>query len=375
MFRKRAAQLLAQTFRGAGRSWAAAEGSAARTCESPALARAWESPAAFLRDKPSSWQQTRAQWTDRRGYQHFDGRGRYVVVGGTSNRRTYVILGVCGAGSLVVWYSSRQEVPYTGRKHSVLVSSEMEQELGLETFKQVVMEARTSGSLLPAYSPAVRSVERVGRRVARVATDGFGGGFQEHMMDLQWEFAVIRSDQVNAFVVPGGKVVVYTGLLKLLRSEDELAAVLAHECAHVVARHGAERMSQAEYMQFGRLIAYWVLGIAIPPGLLTTAFFLPNSRKAETEADIIGIQLAARACFDPEAAVSVFQKLEEVEKAAGGEAVPKFLRTHPVSSDRIKRIKEMLPKAEYLYEGSGCEAGRGQLDGFKSALGRVVSWE
>jgi metalloendopeptidase OMA1, mitochondrial len=100
------------------------------------------------------------------------------------------------------------------------------------------------------------------------------------------------------------------------------------------------------------------------------AFFLPNSRKAETEADVIGVQIAARACYDPAAATSVFEKLERVEKQAGGAAVPRFLRTHPVSKDRIARIREMLPKAEMLSEGEGCETSVEMFRGFKHALGR-----
>lgn len=317
-------------------------------------------------------QQIRQQWTDRRGYQHFEQRGRFISGGYT--RRSYLVLGVAGAGGLVVWVGSLQEVPYTGRRHSVLLSLGAERHLGRETYQQVLAEARHNGTLLPPHHPAVQAVKRVGTRIARVAGDGYGGGFQEHMQGLDWEFAVIRSDQANAFVVPGGKVVVYTGLLEMLRSQDELAAVLAHECAHVVARHGAERLSQAQFLEVGRLLMYWVLGLAIPSGILTAAFFLPNSRKAETEADIIGIQMAARACYDPSAAVVVFEKLEQLEKALGADAMPRFLRTHPVNSERIQKIKQMLPKAETLYDASGCEAAFKPLHTLKRVVAGQDRW-
>lgn len=105
-----------------------------------------------------------------------------------------------------------------------------------------------------------------------------GAGYQDHMRGLAWEFAVIASDDVNAFVVPGGKVVVYTGLLDMISSEDELAAVLAHECAHVLARHPAERITQGSILEAARMVAYWGFGIPIPSGPLTAMFFLPNSR-------------------------------------------------------------------------------------------------
>jgi predicted Zn-dependent protease len=183
------------------------------------------------------------------------------------------------------------------------------------------------------------------------------------MQGLKWEFSVINSPEVNAFVVPGGKVVVYTGLLQLLKTEDELAAVIAHEAGHVVARHVAERLTQGSVVELLRQIAYFAFSIPIPAGALTAVFFLPNSRKAETEADVIGLQLAARACYDPAAAAVVFKKLGEEEAKHGEAAIPKMLRTHPVTSDRIKKITEMLPRAELLREAAGCNVG--VLDAFE----------
>ena len=236
--------------------------------------------------------------------------------------------------------------------------------MGQQTFAEIVKEARYKGTLLPGHHPASRAVHRVGSRVAAVASDGYGGGFHEHMKGLCWEFAVINSPEVNAFVVPGGKVVVYTGLLKILANEDELAAVLSHEVAHIVARHAAERITHGGILELLRLVAYWVFGLPIPQGPLVAVFFLPNSRKAETEADVIGVQLAARACYDPEAAVEVFSKLGRMEARTVGATVPKFLRTHPMSQDRIARIKEMLPKAESLFEQAGCKTSKGFFSAF-----------
>lgn len=205
-------------------------------------------------------------------------------------------------------------------------------------------------------------MRRVGTRIAAVAGDGYGGGYQDHMKGLHWDFAVIKSPEVNAFVVPGGHVVVYTGLLQMIKNEDELAAVLAHEAAHVLARHAAERMTQGSVMELLRFMAFWGLGVPIPQGPLVAMFFLPNSRKAETEADIIGMQLAARACYDPAASISVFTKLGEAERRNGGFSIPKFLRTHPVSGDRIKIIQKQLAKAKMLGEGMGCDGyGGGRM--------------
>jgi metalloendopeptidase OMA1, mitochondrial len=288
----------------------------------------------------SFWHQTRHQWNDRSGYIHF-GDPRQHRRG--PSRGTINLLVLCSAGGAVVYIRSRQEVPYTGRVHAVLLSPDSELEMGRQTFAQVLAEASAQGALLPRWHPASQAVRRVGQRVAAVAGDGRGGGFQRHMSPDQtsWEFAVVRSNQVNAFVVPGGKVVVYTGLLRMLESEDELAAVLAHEIAHVLARHAAERITNAGLLEVVRFALYYVFGLPIPSAPLAAAFFLPNSRLQETEADVIGVQLAARACYDPAAAVDVFGKLGRMEERAGAGAMPQFLRTHPVSGDRIEVIKKV----------------------------------
>ena len=145
------------------------------------------------------------------------------------------------------------------------------------------------------------------------------------------------------------------GLLDLVSSEDELAAVLAHEVAHILARHAAERMTQGSVVELIRMIAYLGFGIPLFSGPLHALFFLPNSRAAETEADTIGVQLAARACYDPMAAAKVFRKLGEVEKRAGMGQVPEFLRTHPCSDRRVDNIRSLAGKANMIKEDSNCD--------------------
>lgn len=271
-------------------------------------------------------------------YQHFQSRRPGFALSRPQTRRLLVVAGVAGGVVLVL---SQEEVPYTQRSHAILVNAGAEQQMGEQAYEEILAEAARDGTLVPAQHPAAQRVVRVGRRIAAVVENGKGGGFQAHVRNLHWRFSVIHSPQVNAFVVPGGNVVVYTGLLDLVGSDDELAAVLAHECAHVLARHAAERMTRGSVLSALQLVAYWGFGIAVPTDLLAPAFFLPNSRKQETEADLIGIQLAAQACFDPAAAVTVFEKLGEVERRMGGGRIPGFLRTHPVSSQRIERIKEV----------------------------------
>ena len=263
-----------------------------------------------------------------------------------SNPRNQRLLFIGATASAAVYISSRQEIPYTHRHHAILVDIETEKKLGEDTFRQILNDARRSNTLLSPRHPA--------SRIAAIAGDDYGGGFTEQMKEMDWEFAVIKSNDVNAFVVPGGKVVVYTGLLDLVSSEDELAAVLAHEVAHIVARHAAERMTQGSLIELVRMIAYLGFGIPLFSGPLQALFFLPNSRQAETEADTIGVQLAARACYDPMAAARVFGKLGEVEKQSGMQ-VPEFLRTHPCSDRRVDNIRSLAAKAHMIKEDSNCQ--------------------
>lgn len=363
---------------------------ASRALPRPALARR---AAARLVRRPSARRapsSRRSAWTDSRGYTHFGPPPPSLFGGGGGGsggsgggwgpegdvprwrrfaraygRGTWTLLSVVTALGGVVYFGSLQEIPYTHRRHSVLVSPAQELALGRQAFAQVLSEARAEGTLLPPSHPAVRLVEHVGRRIAAVAADGAGGGKSEHMRGLQWEFAVIESPQVNAFVVPGGKVVVYTGLLARLQSRDQLAAVLAHEVAHVLARHPAERMTRGSVLTALQLAAYVALGIAVPGGLLEAGFELPNSRRDEAEADAIGLRLAARACYDPAAAASVFAMLGHLEARQGGGG-PKLLRTHPVTDDRIRAIEKDLPDAMHWYRKEGCDS---TLTAFGRAFG------
>uniref|UniRef100_A0A7S3VQ66 Peptidase M48 domain-containing protein n=1 Tax=Dunaliella tertiolecta TaxID=3047 RepID=A0A7S3VQ66_DUNTE len=250
-------------------------------------------------------------------------------------------------------------------RHSMMfVSKQREKELGTAMFDMQRREAAMKNTLLPSHHPYVAAVKRAGMRVAEVAADGSGGGVFEHMKDVQWEFAVISSPVPNAFVVPGGKVVVYTGLLELLGSEEELAAVLAHETGHVLARHHAERLSSFNLWGIIKVLSWMLFGIGLPNAAFALGIFLPYSRRAEHEADAIGLQLMARACFDPKACTTMLQKLHGQEKKQPlATATPAFLRTHPLTNERVQRVKDALPQAYKTYQDSGCGQAVGFLRG------------
>eukprot|EP00882_Tetradesmus_deserticola_P023045 GHRQ01025076.1.p1 GENE.GHRQ01025076.1~~GHRQ01025076.1.p1 ORF type:complete len:221 (+),score=40.73 GHRQ01025076.1:220-882(+) len=146
-------------------------------------------------------------YVDRQGYEHFGSRGS-----AWGSHTTRLVLGGAAAGSFAYYWSCRQEVPYTHRHHAIMmVSQKMELHIGQQTFQQVTQEATATNTLLPQNSSAAHLVRRVGLRIAQVAADGAGGGYYKHMQNLDWEFAVINSPDVNAFVAPGGKVVVFSG--------------------------------------------------------------------------------------------------------------------------------------------------------------------
>ena len=170
-----------------------------------------------------------------------------------------------------------------------------------------------------------------------------------------WEVTVFNKDEVNAFALPGGKIGVYTGLLKVAKNQDQLATVIGHEVAHVLARHGNERVSTAYATQTGLQVVETMVGGASQDKQSIMALLglgaqvgviLPFSRTQEEEADLLGLDLMAEAGFDPRASVDLWKNM----MAASGNGDPVFLSTHPASSQRIKELENRLPRAMTLYE-------------------------
>ncbi len=256
-------------------------------------------------------------------------------------------------------------VPETGRTQVIMVSEQEESQMGLAAFKQIKQEENVSTNVM-----AIDRVDRIGRRIA--ASVG------RSLPDAKWEFVVFESKDLNAFALPGGKVGVYTGLLDLAENDDEIAAVMGHEIAHVTSRHSAERMSQqmlagltaasAEvYMESqdvdhdDRAIARAVLGVGTTVGVM-----LPFSRLHESEADVIGLKFAAGAGYDPRAAVTFWEKMKEASKEEG--RPPEFLSTHPFPDNRIERLKALTPDLMPVYL-----AAKKKFE--EAEMNPVVEWE
>lgn len=180
------------------------------------------------------------------------------------------------------------------------------------------------------------------------------GVFRPDAKKWAWEVNVEKNDQLNAYCMPGGKIMVLSGLVeKINATDDELAAVIGHEIAHALREHGRERMSQAYVQQFGlqALVAFVGngagAGIAMQGASLGSQLFfaLPNGREQERESDRIGLELAARAGYNPDAAVTLWQKMGAQSK----NAPPEFFSTHPASENRIADLKALAPKVRPLY--------------------------
>lgn len=234
------------------------------------------------------------------------------------------------------WFSHRETVPLTGRKHLVDVDPKQEAALGLQSYRQILNQSQVARE-----GKLVQTVKDIGARLAKVSEDP---GFQ-------WDFNVIISNQVNAFCLPGGKVAVYTGIIPIAKNDNGLAIVMGHEIAHAIAHHGAERMAQDKLVQFGQMAAgvalsdmdqntqrgvMGALGVGAQYGLL-----LPFSREHESEADYMGLIFAARACFDPTEAPRVWERMA----AASGGQPHEFMSTHPSSQTRIQQFQKWMPEA------------------------------
>lgn len=232
------------------------------------------------------------------------------------------------------------------REQRMAVSAQELEQAARQQYAKLMADARQKGMLNrnPAQLERVRSI--VNRLIPQTAA------FRPDAPKWQWEANVLNSDEVNAWAMPGGKIAVYSGLIeKLQLTDDELAAVIGHEIAHALREHSRERAS--EQMVAGGLISFGsaILGLGdlgakgaefAYMGLLG----LPNSRRHEVEADRIGVELAARAGYDPRAAISLWQKMGQ----AGGGQAPKFLSTHPTQSDRLSDLTEYARRVQPLYE-------------------------
>lgn len=243
-------------------------------------------------------------------------------------------------------------VPLTGRSQVNLLPESSMVEMSLTSYNQFLDSNKVSTN-----QKETAMVQRVGKRIAAaVETYLKENGYESYLQYFNWEFNLVDNDTPNAWCMPGGKVVVYTGILPIAKNDAGLAVVLGHEIAHAVARHGNERMSQQMLVQMG--------GIALSEAvkqkpketqaIFSTAYglgsqvgvMLPFSRQHEYEADKMGLIFMAIAGYDPHTAVDFWKRMSQM----GGQKPPEFLSTHPLDSHRIEALEKMMPEAMKYYE-------------------------
>ena len=264
--------------------------------------------------------------------------------------RTIVLAAVLGLASL-----SCQTVQTTApgavgieRQQRMLISEEQVQAAAAQAYAQELQKAREQKKLNTDKALTER-VQTVSRQLIPHTSV-----FRPDAPDWNWEINTLTTDDLNAYAMPGGKIMVYTGLVQRLGLTDaELAAVIGHEIAHALREHSRERMSRAYAQQLA------LAGVAVLAGvgqqtlelanmLATVTFQLPHSREQEAEADIIGLELMARAGYDPNAAVSVWKKMMAENK----DGPPEFLSTHPAPQSRIQELQALIPRVMPLYEAA-----------------------
>ena len=262
------------------------------------------------------------------------------------------------AGGGVYYVTHLEHVEVTQRTRFMNISAAEEAAASKEGYLQIMQQY--DRQVLPESHPDVRFVKRVAARLIRASG----------LKDLKWEVHVIQSKEVNAFVIPGGKVFVFSGILPIAKDEDGLATVLGHEIGHQVARHVAEKMSFSPILQIVNLAVVALLAtFNLPPdlafglgrGITTLVLDNPYSRHMETEADYIGLLLMSQACFDPRASVGMWQRMSQ---AAKGQP-PQFLSTHPSNENRIVKLQGWMKEAEAVRGKSDCQE---QYRGFMQTM-------
>ena len=261
------------------------------------------------------------------------------------------------AGVVGIFYISNVEtVPVSGRRRFNVISDANEKWLGQMTLDQLLQEYQ--GQILPESSREHRMAVRVMERL--IPHCGLEG--------QEWEVRVIDDrGQKNAFVLPGGKVFVFSGILEVTKDEDGLAAVLGHEIAHNVAHHAAEQASRSILLLPVGIAAFLAAGIdpSILRFITNLLFALPGSRKQEEEADYIGLLMMSESCYDPKAAMRLWSAMEKEEN---GQAPPQFMSTHPSNHNRLEKIQSWLSEAEDKFEQSDCAVTASHMGGFRQAV-------
>ena len=254
---------------------------------------------------------------------------------------------------LLLFLSACGQVAITGRKQLNLVPDSIMNSISLQSYNEFLSENKLSGN-----ASQTEMVKRVGGRIQKAVQQYCSeNNLSNRLEGYQWEFNLVEDESINAWAMPGGKVVVHTGLIPIAENEAGLAVVMGHEVAHVIARHGSERMTQGLLVEFGGMGLSTALSkypdqtqnLFMKSYSVGTQYgvLLPYSRTHENEADHMGLIFMALAGYDPHEAVSFWQRMSAAKE---GGSPPELLSTHPADATRIRKINELMPEAMRYYQ-------------------------
>lgn len=274
-----------------------------------------------------------------------DAPGCRCCAGGIWNARRVFVLAAAGAAALPAVAQVDVGSASGLRK---LVPAEQLETSATQQYGQMLAQAKAKGALAPDGHPQLVKLRAIARRLIPHAAQ-----WNSRAASWRWEVNLIGSKQINAFCMPGGKIAFYTGILDQLKlSDDEIAMVMGHEMAHALREHARSRIAKSQATSLGLSLGAQLLGLGelgnAAASLGTQLLTLKFSRGDETEADLVGLELAARAGYNPQAAVSLWRKMGE---ATGSEGID-FLSTHPSGPDRIRELEQNVPRVEGLYRAA-----------------------
>jgi Zn-dependent protease with chaperone function len=228
-----------------------------------------------------------------------------------------------------------------------LVPAEELESASAQEYTKLLAQAKAKGALAPQSHAQLQRLQRIAKRLVPHAAQ-----WNDRSRQWRWEVNLIGSKQINAFCMPGGKIAFYTGILEQLKlTDDEAAMIMGHEMAHALREHARARIAKSQGTGTLLSLGSQLLGLGqlgdVAASIGTQLLTLRFSREDETDADLVGLEMAARGGFNPQASVSLWQKMAQANGGAGG---PSFLSTHPSGSDRIQQLQSNVPKVQGLYE-------------------------
>lgn len=271
-------------------------------------------------------------------------------------RRRWLHLGLAALTSTCLPAAQAQvEVGQASRMRHLVPAAQLE-EAAQQQYAQVLAQAKAKGALLPSTHPQVQRLHAIAQRLIP-----FAHAWNDRASQWKWQVALIRSDDINAFCMPGGKIAFFTGILEKLRlSDDEVAMIMGHEMAHALREHAREQLAKNTATSIGISLGAQLLGLgdvgSYAARLGGQLLSLNFSRSDETDADLVGLEMAARAGYNPQAAVSLWEKMGQATGGSGPGL--SFLSTHPSGPQRIRQLQANVPKVLGLYQSARQNARR-----------------